>query len=63
LSNRQRPNVFTNQVANIGPHETIAVQIEYQESLRFDAGRYHLRVPLVGGAALQPASSRKPRAI
>ena len=58
LVEQQRPNVFTNQVANIGPHETIAVQIEYQESLRFDAGRYHLRVPLV----VAPRFSPPPRA-
>src|SRR6185436_19303328 len=54
LVEQERPNVFTNQVANIGPHETIAVQIEYQESLRFDAGRYHLRVPLVVAPRFSP---------
>ena len=57
LVEQERSNVFTNQVANIGPHETIAVQIEYQESLRFDAGRYHLRVPLV----VAPRYSAPPR--
>src|SRR5882757_4317545 len=55
LVEQERPNVFTNQVANIGPHETIAVQIEYQESLRFDQGRYHLRVPLVVAPRYSPA--------
>ena len=47
LVEEDRPNTFTNQVANIGPHETVTVQIEYQESLRFDHGKYRLRVPLV----------------
>lgn len=46
LGEQIRPNIFNNNVANIGPLETIVIQIEYQESLRFDAGRYHLRVPL-----------------
>ncbi|MGO7428977.1 VIT domain-containing protein, partial [Rhizobium ruizarguesonis] len=31
LLEQQRPNIFTNQVANIGPSETIVVQIEYQQ--------------------------------
>jgi len=58
LVEQERPNVFTNHVVNIGPHESISVQIEYQESLRFDAGRYHLRVPLV----VAPRYSPPPRA-
>jgi Ca-activated chloride channel homolog len=57
LVEQERPNVFTNQVANIGPHETIVVQIEYQESLRYDAARYHLRVPLVVAPRYNPAPS------
>jgi Ca-activated chloride channel family protein len=57
LVEQERPNVFTNSVANIGPHETIVVQIEYQESLRFDARRYHLRVPLVVAPRFNPAPS------
>ncbi len=55
LVEQERPNIFTNSVANIGPHETIVVQIEYQESLRFDAGSYHLRVPLVVAPRFSPA--------
>lgn len=55
LVEEERPNIFTNQVANIGPHETIIIQIEYQESLRFGVGRYHLRVPLVVAPRYSPA--------
>src|SRR5882672_4861211 len=54
LVEQERPNVFTNQVANIGPHETIVVQIEYQESLRYDSGRFHLRVPFVVAPRYSP---------
>jgi Ca-activated chloride channel family protein len=57
LVEQGRPNVFTNQVANIGPHETVLVQIEYQESLRFDQGKYRLRVPLVVAPRYSPAPS------
>ena len=47
LIEQQRPNIFTNEVANIGPGETVVVQIEYQQALRFDDGQFSLRVPLV----------------
>ncbi len=40
LLEQQRPNIFTNQVANIGPGETIVVQIEYQSSTKQSDGLY-----------------------
>jgi len=49
LIEQQRPNIFTNSVANIGPHETVVVQIEYQEAVRLDGDKFQLRVPLVVG--------------
>ena len=55
LVEQERPNNFTNNVANIGPRETIVVQIEYQETLRFDDDRYHVRVPLVVAPRFNPA--------
>jgi Ca-activated chloride channel family protein len=54
LVEQERPNLFTNRVANIGPHETIVVQIEYQESLRYDQGRFLLRTPLVAAPRYTP---------
>jgi len=57
LVEEDRPNVFTNQVANIGPHQTVVVQIEYQESLPFDRDRYRLRIPLVVAPRYSPAPS------
>jgi Ca-activated chloride channel family protein len=56
LVEQERPNIFTNQVANIGPHETVVVQIEYQQRLQFDQGQYHLRVPLVVAPRYSPAA-------
>jgi Ca-activated chloride channel family protein len=47
LVEQQRPNMFTNSVANVGPGETVIVQIEYQQPVQLDAGRYSLRLPLV----------------
>ena len=37
--------MFTNSVANIGPHDTVIVEIEYQQTLRYDQGNFHLRFP------------------
>lgn len=54
LIEQQRPNMFTNSVANIGPHETIVVQIEYQEAVRLDGDKFELRVPLVVGPRYIP---------
>jgi len=33
-------------VANIGPHETVTIEIEYQQLLRFDSGQFRLRFPM-----------------
>ncbi|BAT61663.1 vault protein inter-alpha-trypsin [Variibacter gotjawalensis] len=49
LVEQERPNIFTNSVANIGPGETIVVQIEYQEPIRHIGNEYSLRIPLVVG--------------
>ncbi len=54
LLEQERPNLFTNSVANIGPHETIVVQIEYQETIRQSGGSYSLRVPLVVAPRYNP---------
>jgi Ca-activated chloride channel family protein len=46
LVEQERPNIFTTSVANIGPRETIIVQIEYQDVARLVDGTFQLRVPL-----------------
>ncbi len=47
LLEQERPNLFTSSVANIGPHEDITVELEYQQTLRYDNGRFSLRFPTV----------------
>jgi Ca-activated chloride channel family protein len=47
LLDEERANIFTNQIANIGPNETIVIQIEYQEAIRQSGGLFSLRVPTV----------------
>ena len=46
LTEQERPNMFTNSVANIGPGETVVVEIEYQQVLRYDQGKFGLRFPM-----------------
>ena len=46
LIEQERPNLFTNSVANIAPHETVVVEIEYQQVLRYDNGEFRLRFPM-----------------
>jgi Ca-activated chloride channel family protein len=54
LTEQERPNIFTNSVANIGPGETVLVQIEYQEPVKQNAGQFSLRVPMVIGPRYNP---------
>ena len=55
LVEQERPNIFTNSVANIGPRETVVVQIEYQEPVRQSGNEFSLRVPLVVAPRYIPA--------
>jgi Ca-activated chloride channel homolog len=55
LTEQQRPNIFTNSVANIGPGETVLVQIEYQEPVHQSGDEFSLRVPMVVGPRYNPA--------
>ena len=55
LLEQERPNMFTNSVANIGPHEKVLVQIEYQETVHQSGGKYSLRLPLVVAPRYNPA--------
>jgi Ca-activated chloride channel family protein len=55
LTEQHRPNMFSNAVANIGPGETVLVQIEYQEPVRQTGDEFSLRVPMVVGPRYNPA--------
>jgi Ca-activated chloride channel homolog len=54
LLEQNRPNMFTNSVANIGPRETVVIQIEYQEAVKQSGGQFSLRVPLVVAPRFNP---------
>lgn len=46
LVEQRRANMFASSVANIAPGETIVIEIEYLETLRYDEGSFSLRFPL-----------------
>jgi Ca-activated chloride channel homolog len=55
LTEQERDNIFTNSVANIGPNETVLVQIEYQQPVAQSGNEFSLRVPMVVGPRYNPA--------
>ena len=56
LVEQERPNLFTTSVANVGPGETVLIQIEYQETVHQSGDRFSLRVPLVVAPRYSPAA-------
>jgi Ca-activated chloride channel family protein len=56
LVEQERPNIFTTSVANIGPGERIIVEIEYQETIRYDQGTFQLRFPMAVGQRYIPGT-------
>jgi Ca-activated chloride channel homolog len=46
LVEQQRPNMFTQKVANIAPGETITVELQYIQAVRYGNGRFSLRFPM-----------------
>ena len=47
LLQQQRPNLFSHSVANIGPKETVVIEIEFQQALAPKDNRWEIRLPLV----------------
>jgi len=46
LVEQQRANLFTTSVANIGPGQEVAIEIEYLDTVRYDEGTFSLRFPM-----------------
>src|SRR5690349_1723024 len=59
LVEQQRPNLFTNAVAHIGPNDAVEIRIEYQQALAYDNGTYRLRFPLAVTPRYVPMADRK----
>lgn len=42
---QQRPNLFTTRLANIPPGESVTVELQYQQLVRYQSGEFELRLP------------------
>jgi Ca-activated chloride channel family protein len=57
LLDQERPNIFTQSVANILPGEQIKITISYVETLKYEAGSYEFVFPMVVGPRYIPGSA------
>ncbi len=62
LLEQERPNVFTQKVANIAPGTQVEIVLRYLQTLTYDAGEYEFVFPMVVGPRFFPgeALSRAP---
>lgn len=56
LMEQERPNIFTQSVANIAPGETIDVVVRYVQDLSYDRGEYEFVFPMVVGPRFMPGA-------
>ena len=64
LLEQERPDLFVQRVANIGPHQRIEVRIEYVQTLPFDAvdgGHYELTFPMGAPPRSNPGATEVQR--
>lgn len=54
LLSEERPNLFTISLANIGPGEVIAVDLEFQAKVRREGDAFEFRMPLVTAPRYMP---------
>lgn len=54
LLDQERPNIFTQSVANIMPGEKVKVTISYVETLKYEEGAYEFSFPMVVGPRYIP---------
>lgn len=59
LLEQERPNIFTQSVANIEPGKRIDVVIRYVQDLTYDAGQYEFVFPMVVGPRFVPGTPTK----
>ena len=60
LLDQERPNIFTQSVANIEPGEQVDITISYSETLDWEAGLYHFDFPMVVGPRYIPGGGSAP---
>lgn len=60
LLDQERPNIFTQSVANILPGDTITITISYVEYLKYEDGEYEFSFPMVVGPRYIPGNPTTP---
>ncbi|MEM6394179.1 MAG: VIT domain-containing protein [Planctomycetota bacterium] len=60
LLTQQRPNIFTQKVANIEPGKAIDISIRYFNTLAYAHGQYHFVFPMVVGPRFNPPHTEDP---
>ncbi len=60
LLDQERPNIFTQSVANIEPGEKVDIEISYSETLDWEDGMYHFDFPMVVGPRYIPGGGSAP---
>lgn len=58
LLTQERPNIFTQSVANIEPGKAIDIELTYFHTLRYENGEYELVFPMVVGPRYNPPGSK-----
>ncbi|HVE58751.1 MAG TPA: TonB family protein, partial [Pyrinomonadaceae bacterium] len=56
LLDQQRPNIFTQSVANILPNDKIIIEISYVETLKYEDGQYEFVFPMTVAPRYSPSS-------
>src|ERR1043165_2167908 len=59
LLNQERPNIFTQEVANIMPGQRIRIVISYVETLKYEDGAYEWSFPMVVAPRYMPANANQ----
>ena len=57
LLDQERPNIFTQSVANIMPGEKVKITISYVETLKYEDGTYEFTFPTVVGPRYVPGGA------
>ncbi len=58
LLDQERPNIFTQSVANILPGEQVKITISYVETLKYENGAYEFVFPMVVGPRYVPGNPK-----
>ncbi|HVE55304.1 MAG TPA: VWA domain-containing protein, partial [Pyrinomonadaceae bacterium] len=56
LLDQQRPNIFTQSVANILPNDKIIIEISYVETLKYEDGQYEFVFPMTVAPRYNPST-------